>query len=201
METHKPLLEKEKRVAEYHVAHPDARRAECYQQIYRNAKRKTAREKASRLWKREEFKQYVADIALAATAIKAATTKSDRIFEALMNPRSALAIREIAHHVAALEDTLDHGTTPDLVIEGSGKGFTEAREIVRHLTKAEDLSIRRQVINTYQMASKIERDDLKPNAVVNFINVADESIKKGLNNDDILAEFAASDDDSGTPEN
>lgn len=193
METLKELTDKEKRVAEYHVAHPDERRAECIQQIYRNAKRKTAREMASKLWKREEFKEYVADMQLAATAIKKATSKHDRIFDALMNPRSALAIQELATHLEAIDNMLESGRTPDLVIEGTGKGFTEARQIERDMTNAERLALHKTAIGTYNSAAKLVIEDNKPKNTIVFNTVADMSQVKGVSDDDILAELNADD--------
>lgn len=188
MDEYKPLNDKEKRIAEYHIAHPEAMRSECYRESYPNCTRKSARQRASLLFRRPEFKEYVADMQLAAAAVKKATSKHDRIFDALMNPRSALAIQELATHLEAIDDMLEKGKTKDLVIEGTGKGFTEARQIERDMTNAERLALHKTAIGTYNSAAKLVIEDNKPKATVIFNTIADTSQLKELpSNDDILA--------------
>lgn len=193
MDEYKPLNDKEKRIAEYHIAHPEAMRSECYRESYPNCTKKSARQRASLLFRRPEFKEYVADMQLAAAAVKKATSKHDRIFDALMNPRSALAIQELATHLEAIDDMLESGKTPDLVIEGTGKGFTEARQIERDMTNAERLALHKTAIGTYNSAAKLVIEDNKPKNTIVFNTVADMSQVKGVSDDDILAELNADD--------
>lgn len=158
-----------KRVAEYHVANPEASQGECYREYYPDTTKASARRRSSALFKREDFRLYCETVRMAATAIATASPYFAKLRAAITDPSGMDAIDIVAEMAAgALTEVLEGGTTQEIVNVGIGKGHTEPQLVERPLNHNEIMSARKFVTATSQTFAK-EQIKTAP-VIVNYIS-------------------------------
>lgn len=163
------LKAKHKRVAQYHIANPEASIGECYRSEYEDTTKASARRRGSILFKREDFRLYCETLRMAATALTTASPYFAKLRQAITDPSGQDAIDIVAEMAAgALSEVLEGGTTTEVVNVGIGKGHTEPQLVERPLNHNEIMAARKFVTSTSQTFAK-EQIKTAP-VVVNYIS-------------------------------
>lgn len=186
----KTLTNKNKQVAIKSLEHPELNRTDCYMAVYKKCTRANAASRASELWKNKMFLRYLANCKAAAAEELAAEGGPnaeiyDELAEALADPKGKAAARVLLSVLRPAHETATgKSRTVEVVIEGTGKGESEARLITRPNNAAEKLSAGKFVADTLTKLGKEAtpiattiylRDDVRPEKIeINHPEVDDE---------------------------
>ena len=163
------LKAKHKRVAQYHVANPEASQGECYRSEYPDTTKASARRRGCALFARDDFRLYCETLRMAATALTTASPYFAKLRSAITDPSGMDAIDIVAEMAAgALTEVLEGGTTHEIVNVGIGKGHTEPELVERPLNHNEIMAARKFVTATSQTFAK-EQIKTAP-VIVNYIS-------------------------------
>lgn len=163
MEKERVLKAKHKRIAEYHVLNPEESQGACYRTQYKGIKNKTSRERASRLFARQDFKDYCETLRQAGGEI-ARVNILNKVNQMIKDPQGLEAIELLGNvltnmYISATDPT---ASTPDVVIEGQGRGITQARRIERLLNETEKHRARVDFARTINDRAKLEHEEVAP---------------------------------------
>jgi len=185
------LKPKHRRIAAFHVKHPEASQADCYWSEYPNAKRASANQRGNKVFQRDDFKAYCQTLRNAAASLAQESIAQAKLRNAIIDPTSEDAISVLAEMAVVAYETLDENyKTPDFAVVGYGKGLTEVQRFDRPLNHTERLSAARFVRDTTQVNKK----DAVPTATVVIQRLDTKPPKVEVQFDDDLTE----DEDSET---